>query len=78
MPNNPRLHVFRVAPMLRQRFPIDMLRHDACWPRSSDDALKVAAMLAAELPAKCGEIQLVSHDEPTAARWLSFGWRVIG
>ncbi len=51
-------------------FPVDMLRYDACWPSSTDDALRMVI--------EHGEfrrsIHLRSFTPPTPDRWLSFGW----
>jgi hypothetical protein len=62
-------------------FPIDMLRYDAAHPRTSDDAASVAATPADWPGAR--EIELIRREatkrncKPTAARWASFGWRVV-
>lgn len=65
----------------RGSFPIDMLRHDACYPRSQQDVNKI-------IDDRRGDgmqfVQVVHHvlkDEniasiPTTERWSSFGWRV--
>lgn len=54
-----------------RNFPLDMLRYDACYPATSEDAIKLAAMEARK-------ITLISTmiAEPTAGRWNSFGWQV--
>lgn len=53
-------------------FPFDMLRYDACYPATSEDAIKLAAR-------DSRKITLISTiiAEPTAGRWNSFGWVVI-
>jgi hypothetical protein len=56
-------------------FPVDMLRYDQCWPKTTEDAVDMNHK-------DCGfvelrDIQMVSHSEPTRDRWLSFGWDVI-
>lgn len=50
-------------------FPTDMLRYDACWPASTDDALNLTET-------KRRSIRLFSYTEPTVARWSSFLWAV--
>ncbi len=49
-------------------FPVDMLRYDQCWPRTTDDAIALVSFPR--------EISLVSHSKPTPDRWLSFGWKI--
>lgn len=57
----------------RGEFPADMLRHDAAWPYTGDDAAKLNrfAYNGAER-----SIRIASHSEPTIDRWSSFGWSV--
>lgn len=70
-------HLFKVEGT--GAFPIDMLRRDECYPRSTEDA----AGIAAEAPAQ--RVVTLCHVDsrplfswsPTAERWESFGWRVI-
>lgn len=50
-------------------FPLDMLRHDAAWPRTSDDVLTMDKR-------DHRTIKLTSIREPTLGRWSSFMWRV--
>ena len=66
-------------------FPLDMLRYDACFPRTGDDAACIgydaADYRSARLAGVPIEITLCHHDtrvfwEPTEARWSSFGWVV--
>lgn len=54
----------------RGPFPVDMLRHDACWPAGPEDATR---LLTEE-----GErsIRFTSHRPPEPDRWWSFGWSV--
>lgn len=53
-------------------FPIDMLRYDAAHPATTND---VAAMFDT---AHRRRVSIHSYRPPTAARWESFGWRVVG
>jgi hypothetical protein len=50
-------------------FPFDMLRYDACWPASADDAAKLYPN--AENPRS---ILMRSYKQPEIERWSSFGW----
>lgn len=66
-------------------FPLDMLRYDGCVPDSQEDVSK----LAGDGPDPEGRnwqrrqvtLRMYSpaggKEEPTRARWESFGWRVI-
>jgi hypothetical protein len=62
-------------------FPIDMLRYDACWPMTQEDVCRMTldgttrGMMPADRPAV--KVRMASHREPTAARWASFGWKVV-
>lgn len=53
-------------------FPFDMLRYDACYPATSDDAASLNLKEART-------ITLISAmvAQPTEGRWRSFGWQVI-
>jgi hypothetical protein len=62
-------------------FPFDMLRYDASWPASQEDA----SILHAGHPRPSGPgrpkpytLTLHSHKLPTEGRWRSFGWHVQG
>ena len=55
-------------------FPVDMLRYDRCWPAEEAGSYELARDAAA--PRRM--VLLHSHQQPTEARWLSFGWRVVG
>lgn len=50
-------------------FPVDMLRHDRCWPADGDSV----AMF--DIRDK-RSIRLKSYQMPAEGRWLSFGWSV--
>lgn len=58
-------------------FPVDMLRYDAAWPASSEDA---AIMGIDEFVSRDRNrrrsIKLHSYREPTVDRWSSFVWSV--
>lgn len=62
-------------------FPLDMLRFDACWPARQDDASTIGWLFSPRRNKEVAEthvIRLTGVQTPTAARWESFGWRVIG
>ena len=56
----------------RGQFPLDMLRHDDCWPATSSDA----ALIDKEDYKEHRSILMHSYHEPTVARWQSFVWSV--
>lgn len=69
-------------------FPVDMLRYDACYPATSDDAVEMAKTPRYMAPSDLEEfkkprlVRLCSRQPnarwtPTEARWLSFGWQVV-
>jgi hypothetical protein len=58
----------------RGDFPFDMLRYDAAWPASGEDAAKLER--DGELRSKVRSVRLRSYREPTIDRWLSFLWSV--
>jgi hypothetical protein len=63
----------------QHRFPLDMLRYDACWPEGSEDASNISLYeRATREPNSLGyrTVALCSGSEPTPARWASFGWHV--
>lgn len=56
-------------------FPIDMLRHDTCFPRSEADTGYIEVNDGARM------VSLVRRAfagvPVNRARWASFGWRVV-
>ncbi len=72
----------------RSSFPLDMLRHDQCWPRDSNDAQAIYMMINEETrrdrldndgPVRirlCGRYTTAGYLYPTGGRWSSFGWSV--
>jgi hypothetical protein len=58
------------------RFPVDMLRYDACWPHWEQDAYAITNDDYSERR----RVVLETHRAaaPTARRWESQGWRVVG
>lgn len=67
----------------RNPFPMDMLRHDQCWPRDSNDAAEIHASID-DSCSNGGDPWRVTlqgrYDNtklyPTIDRWSSFGWSV--
>jgi hypothetical protein len=47
-----------------------MLRYDACWPASADDAAK----LYPNRESAHRSILMRSYKQPEIGRWSSFGW----
>ncbi len=54
----------------RGNFPIDMLRYDAAWPMTGDDAANITATFQPR--AGRWTIKLASARLPTEGRWSSF------
>ena len=72
-----RMQRFSVEPIWPQTsFPLDMLRHDACWPRNSEDAATIVLAGTPDEPARA-VIHLTGITPPSVGRWSSFGWRVV-
>lgn len=59
-------------------FPIDMLRHDQCFPMSELDS-RVIENYDAVRGIRTVRLCAVSHVgwQPTDGRWDSFGWHVM-
>ena len=57
----------------RGSFPIDMLRHDSCWPYTSSDASQI------EHASDRRRVALLTDNPvyPTVGRWNSFLWSVV-
>jgi len=64
----------------KRDFPYDMLRYDACWPRTAQAASRLEAPRAPRNAIHLDptrEVDLVSLVKPpTVARWQSFGWYI--
>ena len=63
------------------RVPLDMLRHDACWPVDTIAATRLENSFDTRNP-RGYEVELAhwapnSNWQPTEGRWASFGWYVI-
>jgi len=61
----------------RGAFPIDMLRHDLCWPATGEDAAKIDDAAKPELRVGRYTVKINSYREPRIGRWESFGWKVV-
>jgi hypothetical protein len=60
--------VFRVVG--RDKFPVDMLRYDRCWPATDADSIAITTSSDART------VVLRGLKVPTLDRWRSFGWEV--
>lgn len=70
------IHAFRV--MGKGSFPLDMLRHDSCWPRGQNDVGVIQESLDERTRIdRTVELSTGSSASPTEGRWESFGWRVM-
>lgn len=63
-------------------FPYDMLRHDRCYPTTLESAQAMDCQLCAGMVRGKRKVELIKpvehiYEYPTAARWESFGWKVI-
>ena len=58
-------------------FPIDMLRHDCCYPARTGDAKSIEYSLDLDLDGRKRRITLISHAHPTVERWNHFGWSIV-
>lgn len=59
-------------------FPFDMLRYDACWPSSGEDAGEMVNPREYEEKIRRRSVTLSSNSPsaPTHGRWASFLWHV--
>ena len=60
-------------------FPLDMLRHDQCWPADTGSAFTVG-LSQTHAPESPGMHKITLHTWSvgiTPERWKSFGWTVI-
>lgn len=58
------------------RFPFDMLRYDACWPKSPDDVAVLERMGGARY-GTTHRLTLATNAHVTEPRCESFGWKVV-
>jgi hypothetical protein len=66
------LYKFKVSG--RTMFPLDMLRHDQCWPANREDVETIRAKTATINGTARSAILLTCADGNTPARWTNFGW----
>lgn len=58
-------------------FPFDMFRYDGAWPATGEDAAKLEwERINSDRGRDNRSIKVRSYQEPTIARWSSFGWSV--
>lgn len=69
---------FKVEGMMG-RFPVDMLRYDYCYPTTTEDALEITSgdNTASRVTVSLSRSVDRKDIQPTAARWASFGWRLV-
>jgi hypothetical protein len=72
-----KFYIFHLVVEGKGFFPLDMLRHDRCVPRTSEDVDRISA--AAFDTKRCVKLQMysASKEGPAKDRWASFGWRVL-
>ena len=58
-------------------FPVDMLRYDACVPATGADASAIDLHNIDRRPVRLYRFSQSRASKPEAARWQSFGWRVV-
>ena len=60
-------------------FPFDMLRYDACWTNSSEDAYKLQSPYTSDEKRGVRRVTLATAFDtaPTRRRWESFTWRIV-
>ena len=60
-------------------FPIDMLRHDCCYPAEEGDSDTIEYSFDSFADGKRikRKITLISHASPTVERWNDSGWSII-
>ena len=59
-------------------FPLDMLRYDACYPATSEDAVEIGGSMYSRASQRLRTVRVRSVVKPaTAERWQSFGWKVV-
>jgi len=76
---------FKVIPKsLINRFPIDMLRYDTCYPSTNSDSSAIRWSFnpnAISNYSEIGPIELIhlgnKNWKPSFKKWESFGWKVI-
>lgn len=60
-------------------FPLDMLRYDGCWPRSSSDSSEIIESMQ-EIAIRGTDVREIRLESATgnltAGRWNSFGWTI--
>lgn len=64
------MHTNRFLVNGRGQFPVDMLRHDRCWPVNTSDAMLL-------LGSDQRTLLMAGVQPPTKERWMSFGWVVV-
>ena len=62
----------------KRPFPLDMLRHDCCYPISETDSHAMENTIGRQnvSPLRVGLYLRNGCRQPTVGRWKSFGWQV--
>lgn len=72
------IKIYRFRVYGRGPFPVDMLRHDCCYPADTTSAFQIMedASGGIETYRKVREVVLITNMRlgPTVERWRSFGW----
>lgn len=58
-------------------FPIDMLRHDRCYPRTESDATAAMGERGEQRKVVLVHVTEDRYWLPTYGRWESFGWPCV-
>lgn len=69
---DPRRNLYTYYVSGNTSFPIDMLRHDECWPCDPS----TIELISQDFLESNVSVKIKSHRAPTIDRWLSFGWSV--
>lgn len=77
-------YVTRFQVMGQGNFPMDMLRHDQAFPRTTHDAVLIEHTRSTDVQyaREVRTISLVAYHEQkwpsvSEGRWVSFGWPVV-
>ena len=58
-------------------FPLDMLRHDCCYPADKTDSDEIEYSFDLDAIGTKLRVTLISHASPTVERWNDSGWSII-
>ena len=69
--------IFTVEGDRFKNFPLDMLRHDRCWPLKPEDVAEIERDYSVDAPSGKRSVHLASNTVPTMGRWMMLGRRVV-